>query len=687
MTRRHLIVLSAGLALLAGCTSAGGGATTTTPPPLGGGPLDAARLQLVAFDSCEDTLDELKAAAKTVVGPWGFGYGGDLIAMDGAEARAGDDAAAPQAAAELGGQDLSAPPGYSGTNVHEAGVDEPDIVKTDGKRIITVGNGALWVIDAASKRVTGHLSLIDSPELYGYAPADLLIAGDHALVLMQENYAIYDRPVADSELPAPLPGPQGVLGPRLMLVDLASSPPSVLSTYTMDGSLIDARQIGTIARVVLRSAPRLEFRYDERQTDQQRMDANKDVIDDATANQWLPRYEVTGLGTTSSGSVGCESVSRPAPPVALGQATSVVSGTEMITVLTFDLTRPELGGGDPVTVVADGHVVYSTADSLYIAHDQRWRAIPFVATGDIRAPELELDEQTALYKFDIVSPGQPEFVASGEVPGWLLNQYSLSDWDGHLRVATTTGMAWAGLETPSESAVYVLRQDGRDLEVVGQVGGLGKGEQIYAVRFIGPAGYVVTFRQTDPLYTIDLRDPESPAVAGELKITGYSAYLHPAGDGRLIGLGQEATTEGRVTGLQVSLFDVADPAAPARLAQHEMEYGSSEAEYDPHAFLYWPQSELLVVPFTSYGPVTTTDATGKQTPQSGALALTVGSSSFDEVGTVSHPTPEQFSDFYYGQPAIRRSLMIGDVLWTISDAGVQANDAGDLSPLAWIPFL
>lgn len=455
MTRRHLIALSAGLALLAGCTSSEGG--TTTPPPLGGGPPNVARLQLVAFDSCEDTLDELKAAAKTVVGPWGFGYGRDMIAMDGAEARTDVAAAAPQAA-ELGDQDLSAPPGYSGTNVHEAGVDEPDIVKTDGKRIITVGNGALWVIDAASKRVTGHLSLIDSPEFYGYAPADLLIAGDHALVLMQENYAIYDRPVAGGELPAPLPGPQDVLGPRLMLVDLASGPPSVLSTYTMDGSLIDARQIGTIARVVLRSAPRLEFPYDERLTDQQRMEANKGVIDDATANQWLPRYEVTGHGTSSSGSVGCDSVSRPAPQAAPGQPTSVVSGTEMITVLTFDLTRPELGGGDPVTVVADGHVVYSTTDSLYIAHDQRWRAIPFAATGDVRAPELELDEETALYKFDIVSPGQPEFVASGEVPGWLINQYSLSDWDGHLRVATTTGMAWAGLEAPSESAVYVDRK-------------------------------------------------------------------------------------------------------------------------------------------------------------------------------------------------------------------------------------
>src|SRR6201999_1132705 len=124
------------------------------------------------------------------------------------------------------------------------------------------------------------------------------------------------------------------------------------------------------------------------------------------------------------------------------------------------------------------------------------------------------------------------YAGGGKVPGRLINQYALSEWAGHLRVATTTGgQVWADQQVRSSSAVHVLRVD--DLQEVGKVGGLGKGEQIYSVRFAGPIGYVVTFRQTDPLYTVDLSRPEAPKVLGELKITGYSAYLHPVDNGRL----------------------------------------------------------------------------------------------------------------------------------------------------------
>src|SRR5262249_36601897 len=150
---------------------------------------------------------------------------------------------------------------------------------------------------------------------------------------------------------------------------------------------------------------------------------------------------------------------------------------------------------------------------------------------------------------------------------------------------------WGGTGT-AQSSVYVLHQQGGTLGQMGHVDGLGTGERIYAVRFVGPVGYVVTFRQTDPLYTVDLRDPAHPKVIGELKINGYSAYLHPVGDNRLIGIGQEADANGRVQGTQLSLFDVSDPAQPKRLAQYHVQFGHSEAEFDPHAFLYWPADKL-----------------------------------------------------------------------------------------------
>jgi uncharacterized secreted protein with C-terminal beta-propeller domain len=281
-------------------------------------------------------------------------------------------------------------------------------------------------------------------------------------------------------------------------------------------------------------------------------------------------------------------------------------------------------------------------------------------------------EETEVHRFDVTRPGAPVYAASGKVAGRLLNQYSLSEHDGHLRVATTTGGEGRG-QGRSVSGVHVLRTS--DLTKAGEVGGLGKGEQIYSVRFIGPVGYVVTFRQVDPLYTLDLRDPAAPKVTGELKITGYSAYLHPAGEGRLIGIGQEASEQGRTLGTQVSLFDVADPANPRRLSQLFQKDSGSEAEWDPHAFLYWPKTGLAVVPLNTYGE-------GRH--EAGALALKIDASAVTRLGMITHPETRQGDTAY--RPGIQRTLVIGDGLWTLSEGGVQVNDAASLAAQAWTPF-
>ena len=179
------------------------------------------------------------------------------------------------------------------------------------------------------------------------------------------------------------------------------------------------------------------------------------------------------------------------------------------------------------------------------------------------------------------------------MPGHLLNQFSMSELNGDLRVATTTN-SWDG-SAPSSSAVRVLRPEGNELVQIGLVDGLGLTEQIYAVRFLGTQAYVVTFRQTDPLYVIDLTDPAAPVLSGELKIPGYSAYLHPVGEGLLLGVGQGADLDGRVQGTQLSLFDVSDPANPCSLSTLPIG-GFSEAEWDHQAFLYWPEDGTIVLP-------------------------------------------------------------------------------------------
>jgi uncharacterized secreted protein with C-terminal beta-propeller domain len=176
---------------------------------------------------------------------------------------------------------------------------------------------------------------------------------------------------------------------------------------------------------------------------------------------------------------------------------------------------------------------------------------------------------------------------------------------------------------------------------------------------------VVTFKQTDPLYSLDLSDPAKPRVAGALKITGYSAHLQPVGDSRLVGIGQEASTEGRVQGTQVSLFDVSDPAAPRRLARYHLTGAVSEAEWDPHALLWWPATGLLVVPVMG----------NYDTASAGALALRVTGNELAQVGRIQRRTADP----------VRRSLVVGDVLWTLSDTGLQASDLSTLDTLTWLP--
>ena len=600
-------------------------------------------------------------------------------------------AGTPQAAAGAGAAAAApaAAPAYSGTNDYVAGVDEPDLVKTDGRRIVTVADGVLEVIDAASRTVTGRLNLGAAGGGMAYQPANLLLSGDHALLFGNEGPAAGGATGSGGY-------PQPVYGSRLLLIDLAGRP-SVMSSYTMDGSLIDARQVGPAVRVVISSQPRLNFpAQPESTSNAHRVAANRAVISHASLDAWLPRYEETSGGATSTGHIACSAVSRPA----------TYSGANLLTVLTFDFTSDALGSGGGVSIVADGNTVYGTDSSLYVAGDERWLAETATAAAGPGMPaggaastpgSAATGQQTDIYRFDIASPGPPRFAAGGSVPGYLIDQYALSEWQGYLRVATTTGTSWALADGPpadaqsSSSAVYVLSTRGPVMRLAGHVAGLGRTERIYSVRFIGPAGYVVTFRQTDPLYTVDLSDPARPRVRGSVALTGYSAYLHPASDTRLIGIGRQADAMGHTGGTQVSLFDVAELAAPTRLATFALAGTISRAEFDPHAFLYWPASHLMVVPLQATGPVAGALVTpggvaqSPHGPHPGALVLRIGDSGITETGFITQPDTANTTG-YAGYSPIERSLIIGQTLWTISTAGAMASDLTTLRQQEWIPF-
>jgi hypothetical protein len=508
-----------------------------------------------------------------------------------------------------------------GTNVQEAGVDEPDTLKTDGKTLFTLAAGALESVDVAGATPRR----LDSLRLPGNSH-QLLLHGTRLLVM----------------------GGADTGGSLLLEVDVSDPARLRISrSLSVEGSVLSSRMHDGTARVVIGATPLalidVPTGVGVARTSASRLRVSRKLA------RWLPRgrfrSNISGRKWTRP-LVRCRSVRRP----------TTFSGLETLTVLTIDLDKG-LWATDRDAILASAETVYASTGSLYVA-TQRW-------TDGVRAAG-----STAIHRFDASTPATTSYVGSGEVPGHLLNQFSLSEHAGVLRAATTAS-------DQSESRVTTLELAGGRLDELAHVGGLGKGERIYAVRFIGDLGYVVTFRQTDPLYTVDLADPKHPAVRGELKINGYSAYLHPVGDGLLLGIGQDADANGRTRGAQASLFDVSDAAHPVRLAQRSLGDSSyTPVEYDHHAFLWWPEGQLAVFPLVVNGE-------GEIEPRSsfsGAVGLRVGRDGMPEAGRLEHPTTPQRDN------TIVRSVVAGGALWTVSDGGAARSNPATLARTAWVPF-
>ncbi len=432
-----------------------------------------------------------------------------------------------------------------------------------------------------------------------------------------------------------------------ILTEVDVSDPAAMRVVRVErigGAYVSARLTGSTARVIVSSVARGLDQPSFR----------------GRLRGWVPRSTLTSRRTGKARTrrlSECGSVRR----------SSTYSGLDMLTVLTVDMEKG-LPAVDSDALMTGAEIVYASPRRLYVA-TQRWVPEP-EAAGD-RPP----DTRTAIHSFDTSDPGETTYTGSGEVPGYLLNQFALSERDGVLRAASTeTPVWWDGApQRESESFVSTLaNRDGR-LVGLGRVAGLGRGERIYAVRFIDDVGYVVTFRQTDPLYTIDLSRPATPRVRGELKVAGYSAYLHPLGPDLLLGVGQDATEEGRTLGTQVSLFDVSDPSRPRRLHQRTVgSNSSSSVEYDHRAFLWWAPAKLAVLPVQTYSY--------PEEPFVGAVGLNVDrTAGIEEAGRASHEEGD-YSAY------ITRAFVVRGRLFTLSAAGLEVNDLRTLAERGRVAF-
>ncbi|WP_419850672.1 beta-propeller domain-containing protein [Candidatus Poriferisocius sp.] len=678
---------------------------------------------LRSFMDCAALLDYLRTETVSRVGPYGLDDGPrfgipEPMMVEESEMAADDSADFAADAAPTGGDG-----DFSSTNVQVAGVDEPDIIKTDGNRILAVAQGRLHYVDVSGNqpRYLGSVDLVgESAEGWGQ---EIFIRGDRAMVF-STSYGDRLEPVAARDLEGDHVTAEDVIfrgSPVSLIQEVDLSNPAsmkVVSELRVEGNYLSARAVGDVVWMSMSSYPaQFQFVYPSGPAAEEAAErANKAIAATAELGAWLPAYRFDGPGGTRAGLLPeCDQLYTPAE----------FDGFTVLSVLSFNLAEP-LGTGDAASVLADGHTLYGSGQSLYLAGSTPVQAEPADdGTSDVIIPAPS-EWETVVHKFSVSTDGPARYEATGTVEGHLLNQFSMDEHNGYFRVATTIGEPW-NTET-SESQVVVLEQQGRRLTQVGLVGDLGRGERIFSVRFAGDIGYVVTFRQVDPLYVIDLADPTAPSVAGELKIPGFSTYLHPIGDGLLIGVGQDADDTGRTRGAKVSLFDVSNPADPRELDVIVFPNANSEAEWDHRAFLYWAPEEMVAIPLSRYDHEGDDDFFG-------AVALRVNRDGVAELGRVSHreqqfvvegcrpvnngepsryPTarnetricpfeaPDSYGDqdcqiFYPGwvrtewpsidiaddekliicwiwAPPIQRLLVIGDTLWTMSEQALQAND-------------
>ena len=629
-------------------------------------------------------------------------YGGEL-----------DAGAAEPAAENSSSSDSQSAEEYSDTNVQVEGVDEADLVKTDGNMIYTVTEKDLVLVDAwppQQMHETARLEIKGSPySLYRYDDKLVVLSNSNLTELStpQENdeskngndyYSYYWQPMV-----------------IVTVVDASDSANPVMESETaFDGNTVSTRRIGRHLYLVQRNhmydiTNQLEY-WPNIEWGSEVEVINDAFIKLATKNLalinglTLEDFQSFSYSFGKDGYIKKDTAS-PLTECASVYTPNVYSGFGTITTVTMDLDEQAATTGS--SVIGNWGTVYASLDSLYVASTNWSWWWWWGEDGD--RPEIV----THLHKFSFdADNGTAVYQASGSVPGYVLNQFSMDEFDSHLRVATTLPDWWwwgNEEENQSESYVTILRQDNGKLNQVGQVAGLGLGEQIFSVRFIKEKGYVVTFRQVDPLYVLDLSNANDPKVTGELKVPGFSSYMHPIDDNHLLTVGRDATEDGQVLGLQFQIFDVTDPADPRQIAKtvmNEDKWGWmwSEAQWDHHAFVYFASRGLLAIPVSGYHYEESEEgwySSGTYYSQLELFQVSI-EDGVQSLGAVTHmdmlgelPQPDQ--DYCYGsfgwwynyKTRIRRGIFMDDYLFSLSAAGLKVNLTTDLEagPVAHVQLI
>ena len=716
---------------------------------------------LSSYDTCGflemDLKEHLKEEMRVTLGTNSYYYGGGWIEddimfvddavmeMDGATSAV--DLTPPQEYLLKNSPGSGQGVDFSGTNNQEQGVDEADFVKTDGSFVYMINkgysdygtypSGKLHILDIPE---VGNISYLSNISIEG-RPTEMLLVDDKAVVYSNvQIYSYYEEKhplddVVKKERKAPISIDSSKESEdiimdydyghyyrttsftKLTVLDLTNrSSPQISKELYIEGGYQTARESGGTVRMVSYGWMEIdglktwldfsdyrtywELDWDSSKREQiwmevmnETIEYNDKVIDQTPLDDLLPRiYEKSGDNITihkytESGDGNCQNFATA----------SDSTGQGITSIMTLDLLEENFSFNAD-HILSNWATVYASGDVMIMAEDSQ---SSWWFWGE---EESNYQEMTNLHVFDISNPGQTDYIASGRINGTIQDQFSLSEHDGNIRVCSTTGQWgrwWMDNPEPMLSHVFVLglNADKTEYEVIGKVGDIAPDESIWSARFVGDKAYIVTFRNIDPLWTIDLSEPTNPRVIGELKVPGVSTYIHPVGDTHLLTIGIAGDDDGLDWGVtQISFFDVSDfsnpilesslKLNPAPNGENGWSYSHSEATYEHKAFQYWEDDGLLAIPMsTSRWYQDTIEEDGKLYHYHGyeyisklmLINATPGKSLEIYNENIDHSS-YYGSRYSWDSPDIKRSIFMGggDYIYAISEKAVTAHNVATM---------
>lgn len=537
---------------------------------------------------------------------------------------------------------------YSTTNIQVSGVDEADIIKNDGKYIYTVSGNKVVIVEAYpanGMRILSEINLSDNA-------ISIFINGNKLVVFTQEYSPIVYGEMRCMAIGCVIPPHQNEQRTGVYIYDISDrEEPALENNISLTGDYVSSRMIDDYVYLISN-----QYAYEEGVLPMYEADGKKQIVD-ANEIYYSPMEDYSF------------------------QFTNILA----IKVDSGEIFEKTVLTGASQTIFVSKKNIYTT----YTKYSSYW-----YGQGESN------EEKTIINKFSI-DEDEIEFLSTSEVPGHLLNQFSMDENGDYFRIATTIS-GYVDNKDTSTNNLYVLD---KNLEVIGKIEGIAKGESIYSIRFIGDRAYMVTFKHVDPLFVIGLEDPENPVLLGKLKIPGYSEYLHPYDETHIIGIGKEVDesidadkvhTEGAVyytaiQGVKLAIFDVSDVSNPIEMYKEVIgDRGSqSPAETEHKAFLFDREKNLLVIPVTvaELQEGQTKDMEGEFVFQ-GAYVYNVNlEDGFNLKEKITHyESDEAFKKagyyFYGGAESISRSLYMDDTLYTFSQAMIKANSLEDLNEIS-----